>query len=378
MTDVQGQSHHVATPRREARPALAIFCSVSMIFLLFAAPVLSTNASADDPPKGNGPQLGDRAVNVTNNNGLYVIRSSTVIKGVEDSFKVELFIGEDFQVALKYKENSKESEHRIDVTLKFMNIVEFDDRNNDGRYQPSEEIQLYRLDNRSLGPIEYRTENGPARPVHVLTASTHDKVFTMVFYMTGEFTKLFGQNSQVNMTPSEVKFDIMIRGFHFKDNASRLALDGQIITNETLQFDNQTIDEKLKVARDESGCVFNDRENIAGAFLSWANWAMVDGQKRPIQMDIPPATMVNETKRLTINYPRGADIFHDPKMGVLVNPIKKGGNDWAWRVGSIVAIGTALSVVSVVVGVDRSRFQRKAAKQDPFELNDYPHYKGKR
>lgn len=378
-----------ATTGTGAFPTLVAAGVMAMTLLAVFLPALSPNVLGGQEPMPGGPnkhgQLDKRLVQVTNDTGFYTVRSSIVLNGVEDSFKVELHLGDDLELALKYKESSPELEHRIDVTLKLRDLVEFDDRNGNGRYDPGEEIQLYVISNRTLGPIEYRAENhGADGRVHVLSVSSMDRVFSIRFYMTDELTSIDDQGSPMNVTPSEVKFDINIRNFPFRENASRLAVDGQLLTRENLQFVNQTLDEELNVAADESGCVFSDIDNITGAFLSWANWAHIDGMDRPIQMDIAQLENANGTRRLTLNYPRGNDIFHDPKMGVVINSIGSGTRpvvsegEWVRSMGAIAVIVTIISAVSVVTLVDRQRFHKKAARRDPFELREYPHFRGKR
>ena len=68
--------------------------------------------------------------------------------------------------------------------------------------------------------IEYSTSTVSNTTVHLFKSSTVDGMFTLQFYVAGEFTPVNGSL----IAPTEVKIDIGIHDFPYMNESSLLAL----------------------------------------------------------------------------------------------------------------------------------------------------------
>ncbi|MHA1205870.1 MAG: hypothetical protein ACTSSL_13225 [Candidatus Heimdallarchaeaceae archaeon] len=176
-------------------------------------------------------------------------------------------------------------------------------------------VQTYLFGN--FLPIVYTTDNISGNIVHILNIETSDGVFTSRIYASGEFALV---NDSL-ITPVELKIDIGIHNFPYIEPNSALAM-------------------KVK---DFTG------------FFSWLETAIVDGVEKPVkatQLEVEEGE-----QKLYLNYPRGNEIIHDPKIGV-ANLLQQVNDPFGIDGFLLFTTMGALTLIGLL-SITRSRLRRK-------------------
>ncbi len=143
-----------------------------------------------------------------------------------------------------------------------------------------------------------------------------DLSFKLVFWIFGNETQLNG----ILLHPTEVKFDVHVAFFPFESEFSSLALMLELETEVEPQVNRSVVSQ---VELEALG------ERYEG-FFRWSDTAVVDGVVLPVgstvikvETGVEPGDGVEfEVERtVALSYPRGADILHDPVVGVAAIPI---------------------------------------------------------
>ncbi len=266
----------------------------------------------DDYEDENG-----REVKVEFSDSEIQIESELKNGATKDQFQIKIEAGDDLGIKLEYESETvtdgSEVELEIEFKVVFKALIEFVDVDADGIFNESidEEIQDYRLDD--FSPIEYLPEvQADGSTLHYLRISTTDGVFTAHVFIASEFMAL----ETTILTPTEVKIDIEIQNFPYMDDSSQLALYTKIESEYELDEEELTENEENGFATDESGLESDMNGFMAG--FSWAEQAEVDGTIKNVA--VSPVEVDEESpddEKIYINYPRGTNIYHDPKIGVL-------------------------------------------------------------
>ena len=171
-----------------------------------------------------------------------------------------------------------------------------------------ETVQVLKLDD--FNPIEYTVEIIDNETVHVLFVETVDEVFSATLYATGEFADING----VVVAPTQVKVDIGIHNFNYTEDDSMLALKVKLESEVEVEYeeDDETEDEAEDRAVDEYEIDVNLGDYTA--FFSWIETAIIDGVEQEVKAT--PLDIDEEETKVYLNYPRGTEIIHDPKMGM--------------------------------------------------------------
>ncbi|MHA1474213.1 MAG: hypothetical protein ACTSRX_03610 [Promethearchaeota archaeon] len=259
----------------------------------------------------------EREVKVEYSDNEIQIESELKVGETKDEFQIKVEAGDDLGIKLEYESETTtdgvETELELEFKVVFKSLIEFVDMDDNGIYNSDNdtEIQEYKLDN--FNPIEYTTIIQPdASTLHYFNVSTDDNVFIAHLFVAGEFMDL----GATILTPTEVKIDIEITDFPYLDDASQLAVYTKFETEYEMEIDEETEDEEMGYAEDESGIVTSMNGFMAD--FTWAETALVDGtvmsvSTTPIDTDdIDP----NDDK-IYIVYPRGAHIYHDPRIGMV-------------------------------------------------------------
>ncbi len=316
-------------------------------------PALADSDGDDEDDDGIEDGIEDeneREVHVEYSDYEVQIESSIQNNGIENEFQVQVKVGSDGLILeLEFEEDNDTVETEIEFQVKIREIVEFRDLNADGIYNDSDEvIQVLKLDD--FKPIQYTVEIINNATVHVLFVETTDKVFTATLYATGEFADIEG----VIVAPTQVKVDVGIHNFNYTELDTQLALKVQFESEQEVDYeeDDETEDEEYGHAEDELEIEIS-LEQYAG-FFSWIETAMVDGVE--VDVKVTPLEMVLEENKMYLNYPRGTEIIHDPKIGVSnllqINTSFLGDNNLL-----IISAATILTLTSLVL-VFRKRFKR--------------------
>ncbi|TFF93741.1 MAG: hypothetical protein EU544_05425 [Promethearchaeota archaeon] len=147
--------------------------------------------------------------------------------------------------------------------------------------------------------------------LHEIEWTTVDGIFTLKFYFTETFTEIGGET----LTPTEVKFDIEINDFNYLNAASKLALMLVLESENDYEEDDDTEDEEEGYSEDEEGASINS-DNGSG-FFTWKKTAEIDGETTDVlASELLPWEEEDDEQKMYLNYERGAEIVHDPKIGI--------------------------------------------------------------
>ncbi|MHA1513963.1 MAG: LPXTG cell wall anchor domain-containing protein [Candidatus Heimdallarchaeaceae archaeon] len=232
-------------------------------------------------------------------------------ENIENKFEIKMKTSpEGLEMELEYEEEMDDNETEIEFEVKITEIVEFIDLNADGMYDSSDDdkVQVYKIDD--FNPIEYTVEVIDNETVHVLFVETVDEIFSATLYATGEFADING----VVVAPTQVKVDIGIHNFSYIEDDSMLALKVKLESEIEVDFEEDDVTEDEAEDRAVDEAEIDVKLGDYTAFFSWIETAIIDGVVQEIKAS-PLDIGVEETK-VYLNYPRGTEIIHDPKMGM--------------------------------------------------------------
>ena len=235
----------------------------------------------------------------------------------KDQFQIKVEAGDDLGIKLEYESeiaiDAEEIELELEFKVVFKSLIEFIDIDGNGIYNTDNdtEIQEYKLND--FNPIEYTPEiQLDDSTLHYFNISTVDNVFTAHLFITEEFMDL----STTILSPVKVKIDIEILNFPYLDDASQLALYTKLETDSELEEDDETEDEENGYVENERGIVTSMNGFMAD--FTWAETALVDGTEMSVlTTPIDTDDIDSNDDKIYIIYPRGAHIYHDPKIGMV-------------------------------------------------------------
>ena len=259
-----------------------------------------------------------RKMNCTGGHNQSRIRSQWRLNNSIDAFEIEFTIDPEPVMILYYMPNGDASNVQLTFKITLKKLVEFADLNNNGRFDYSDsEISTYAFENVNFTNITYSNETLiSGETVLTMETQTFDNVFEIKMYISDNFTSF---NKQI-LSPSEMKIDFQINQYPFLENNTPLALIMEITTNHNLSIEAESFDEKQGYAFNESAV--NISSMHYSGFLSWLNTVSVDGINKSIQASIleeehPGMEGVETIRFISFSYPHGAEIIHDPKIGVV-------------------------------------------------------------
>lgn len=194
----------------------------------------------------------------------------------------------------------------VQLELEFESLQEYVDVDDDGQLTAADDVvQEVRVDDMAFAPPQWEVLEDGLRLE--LAYQAGNLTFGVVFWAFGNETVLNG----TLVRPSEVKFDILVDGFPFDREDSRLAVLLDLKTETEPIHETNATAEFLEV-------VASDFE----AFFGWANTAEVDGQTVPVNatvLEVETETEDNEfevERAVALSYPQGETILHDPVLGI--------------------------------------------------------------
>ena len=257
-------------------------------------------------------KLNQRVVTVENHTDFITIES--VLASGDNEGKLIFNISKgDGKLTFKtiYTAYSGSSENEPDFDLSFNAIIEYLDVDANGIYNESIDTTLQQFPLNNFSSIRYWNQLvSDNRTIHIINITTVDGIFSIQIYVVEAF-----ENISTNLIgPNEMKLDISIQNFNFKNDSSNLALKVGLISSATFQSEEQTQDEQEGFASNERGV--QTIENDFPGFFSWSKLAKIDGISRivnssPVSYD---EGMKNDV--IYLSYSRGNIINHDPKIGV--------------------------------------------------------------
>jgi len=285
------------------------------------------NGQQHNQNQGNGSQNGcdqkqnryqNRKMNHAGGQRQYRVRSQWNLNNSTDAFEINFASDPEPSLKLEYMPSSNESNIQLKFKIILKEIVEFEDGNNNSRYDPTDVIvSKYDFNSVDFTNLTYNNETLSSGE-SIVRAETHtvDNVFTMNMVISDNFTTCYKQL----ITPSEMKIDFIIQHYPYVENTTQLALLLEIITDHDLGIESESFDEKNGFASNESAINISSM-NYSG-FFSWLNTAIVDGVNQSVQATIFKEENIGSngpelTNYIALSYPRGTQIIHDPKIGVV-------------------------------------------------------------
>ena len=318
-----------------------------IIFLLIFISPLTIFVQADDNGEVNEDfqKLNQRVITVENHTDFITIES--VLASGENEGKLIYNISKgDGKLNFKtiYTASSGSSENEPNFDLIFNAIIEYVDVDANGIYNESIDTTLQQFPLNNFSSIRYWNQLfSDNMTIHIINITTVDGIFSTQIYVVEAFENI----STHLIGPNEMKLDISIQNFNFKNDSSNLALKVGLISSATFQSEEQTQDEQEGFASDEEGV--QTIENNFPGFFSWSKLAKIDGISRMVNSSPVSYDEGMKNDVIYLSYSRGNITNHDPKIGVAGILRFPGGLDVFLIVMIAVAAITVLAVSVVMV-----------------------------
>ena len=250
------------------------------------------------------------------------IRSEWGQDDYEDELEILFEIDHGPRLKLDYENNLHSSENELSFDVKIRELIEFRDTNRNGRYDEDDIIvNTYSFENSNFKNFTYQNQlSDDGENINFVSTQTEDDVFKMNLYFSGNFSEI---NNQI-LSPSEVKIDFIINNYPYQGEDTKLALKTMLNTKHETEMETESFDEIQGFSEDESVLDINSLNN--GGFFSWAETVIVDGIVKPVNSTINSETeetikenekFSNKISNIYFSYPRGSNIIHDPKLGIV-------------------------------------------------------------
>ena len=243
----------------------------------------------------------------------YSVQVKSELKNGEnkDEIKIKFTVDDNPKFKLEYSSEAGDLEYELEFTIKFKSITEYNDLDSNGVYNKSidEKVQEYRFEDIDFLPIEYSTVENTT--IKEFNATTVDGVFSLFFYVSGEFALIDGSL----VAPTEMKIDIGIHDFPYMNETSRLALYTKLESESEYEYDEDT-ESEVKGFSSEEVEVEVSMGEFTG-FFSWSEIVNVDGTDQSVLTSpLGNDDIDDNEQKIYLNYPHGIHIVHDPKLGV--------------------------------------------------------------
>jgi hypothetical protein len=221
----------------------------------------------------------------------------------QNEFEMKIASLEGIKLELGFSTEINAVKREIESELDFYKLVEFLDGNGDGLPQPGEEVQS----------IDLKAKTFTTPTITPMTSQDGEKGYRLETHLVNEAYTLqvtadvFPKYAKVDnalVKPTESKVTMAIKGFPYTGPNTQLALVAKMSSEKSIEERSGTTEKEVYI-----------KSANATGFFSWAPEAKVDGVAKPVKSSV---TNTLNGKIITIAYPRGAEIAHDPKLGVSV------------------------------------------------------------
>jgi hypothetical protein len=275
----------------------------------------SDHDSDDDSIDDEEEEVNERKLQIEASDKEVQIQSELRNGENKDEIEIEFKTTDEPEIKVEYESEIGSLEMELSFKVRFYSLIEYNDLDSDGIYNESvdEFVQELRLDDSHIGyfPIEYFTEVVGNTTIHIINVTSTDSVFSLQFFIVEEFALINGSL----VTPTEMKIDIGINDFPYANDSSMLALKLRLEAESEYEIDEETEDELD--ARATSEIEVEVTMNGFTGFFSWSENVLVDGVLKNVKSSAVDDDDIDSTEqKIYLNYPRGTQILHDPKIGV--------------------------------------------------------------
>ena len=264
-------------------------------------PEFEIDTNPDEIDEGK-KRASERVVTIENNTNTAQIKSILKYSDQKDDITMDISTQNNLYIKGLYKSHTIFTQINLQFQITFYSIIEFEDENDNGIYEPDldQEIQEMVLD--SWEDISYVNSSA-----HIFTITTTNDVFLARIFAVEGYTDVNG----TIIAPAEIKIDFEFHNFPFENETSLLALQVKFQTNAAYNMKNKTRGEDEGYAENENSVELES--NNAVGYFAWAENASADGVD--IEVLSSPFKDGASGKFMYLNYPHATDIIHDPKIG---------------------------------------------------------------
>ncbi len=288
--------------------------------------------------QGEGEQGSNMQVNVSGNGAQ--ISSQITSSGVQKEFQAQMGTSNGVRLEVELDAQTANMSRELELEATFAKIVEFTDPSG-VLTSGSAVVQTVDLAQLSYSPISSNQVTvGGAQGYQLATQGVQGNFTFKV--VVDVFPASVSINS-TSLSPSELKIVLYINNFPYKQANSLLAL--QVNTDSDRSIDVSGTDSQHDVKSSDSSLGEE-------AVFSWAGPLTVDGKSASVK--VSATSQGDEQKSLSIVYPHGKSIVHDPTLGVFLVGLP-------FYLQSTFIIGVAAAVILIVIAavLVRSRRTRK-------------------
>lgn len=324
----------------------AIFGTLFFIFLIFF--VTSTNitvskatitpsissSSNTDGLNVNGinesmQTLNQRNLNIISQTSNQIdINSQLKSNKNPDVISYKFLTGDGLKLDVGYKPTVNSAVTQIQFQTTFSSIIEYQDNNQNGIYNPNVDTVIQQILLDHFTPISYSitTLNDSTELYHIkiqdnltlakgIPGETPNGTFIADIFIGTGFYQLNGSV----ITPTQFKLDLNINNFPFFNNTSRLAVMTSFNTQQHVVFSNKVQNDKGNNNKNENAVniLSSLSSNTYLGYFSWNQSAIVDGKSENVTTSgLTTQGSSNNEWAMSINYPHSNSISHDPKIGI--------------------------------------------------------------
>ncbi len=229
---------------------------------------------------------------------------------------------EGLRIKVDYSKDIKNIDYDLEFEFLFSSLIEFVDDNNDSIFTDDEQDTL-------LNEIPLDSFNDFQYSMYLIENSTYMHYFqisstdgNLIFHIF--FVEEYYELNATLLIPTQMKIDIEIQNYAYSHDSSQLALVMDIESESEFDEDDETEDESKGYSKNEKW-VQASLDDISG-FFSWSQYALIDDVEKNVSVNVVSQSEENMQK-IYFSYPRGAHIYHDPKIGIkgiirsIVDPI---------------------------------------------------------
>ncbi|MHA1473839.1 MAG: hypothetical protein ACTSQ5_01495 [Promethearchaeota archaeon] len=244
----------------------------------------------------------ERVVTIENSSNSAQIKSILKYSDQKDDITMDISSLKYFYIKGLYKSHTLFTQINLEFQITVYSIVEFEDENGNGIYEPDidQEIQEMVLD--SWQDISYVNLSA-----HIFTINSTNGVFLVRIFAVEGYTDVNG----TIIAPAEIKIDFEFHNFPFINETSLLALQTKFQTNAVFKLKEETRGEDEGYAEKEDSVELESGSAVG--YFAWAENASADGVE--IEVLTSPMKLGASEKFMYLNYPHATHIVHDPKIG---------------------------------------------------------------
>lgn len=315
--------------------------TVALLVLVLTLPTIAVAHDEDgDHIEDEVEQEMERQLKITTETNTAKVKSEFENQTVENEFQVKLRTDGGVRIDFSFGTEINTTETELEVNVRFRQLIEFVDNNGDGLPNGYENVQTIDLTNKAFSsPTVTQITSTDDETGYKL--ETHIQGQTYVFQVIVETFPTFAVVNNTLIAPTESKITIAIKDFPYQQNGS-LALTAKIESEKEIEEKTNGDEKELEI-----------KSANATGFFSWNNTAQIDGISKQVKSN----TATDNGRLVTLAYPNGQNIVHDPKIGITLSPVSSGSGLFGpgLQVYLIVAIVLAALIIGIGTWMLRAR-----------------------